>query len=263
MTPVLLVVALGAILAAVAFFMQSKTARAEATARAAEVDGARAEAAAAQKALADQKAELKERRDEAGALRQKLEEAKKKAFEQAEAMKKAGGAQALREELDKVASRLAEARAEAAHQVELARAAEAARVKAVAEAERLKGALDRELAKPPPVAPVAPPAPVPPDVAEERAKTAAAAEKAKSLDELRPMMQKDAADMIGKMPKEMHAPSNESSSASMSCASPTARRTRLPRPACSTLSSPLASMRSERARRLASSSPEPGTSSLR
>lgn len=149
-------VALVGILAAVAFFMQSRTARAEAAAVAAQVDGARAEAAAAQKALAEQRGELKDRREEVTGLKQQLEAAKRKAFEQAEAQKKLGGAQALREELEKVAKRLAEARAEADHQVEVAKAAEATRVKAVAEAERLKVALDRELSRPPPVAPVAP-----------------------------------------------------------------------------------------------------------
>ena len=164
MTGPLILVALVGVLAAVAFFMQLRGARAEAQARAAEVAGARAEAAAASKALAEQKGELKERREEASALKQQVEALKKKAFEQAEAQKKLGGAVALREELDKVARRLVEARAEADHQVEVARAAEAARAKAAADAERFKAALDRELAKPPPVMPV------PPELAEVQAK---------------------------------------------------------------------------------------------
>lgn len=164
MTGLALLFGLVGLLAAVAFFMQVRGARAEAAASAAQVDGARAEAAAATKAAAEQKAELKERREEASALRQQLEAVKKKAFEQAEAQKKLGGAVALREELEKVTKRLGEARAEADHQVEVARAAEAARAKAAAEAERLKTALDRELNKPAPVAPV------PPDVAELQAR---------------------------------------------------------------------------------------------
>lgn len=155
MTGLALVVALAGVLAAVAFFMQSRSARAEAQARAAEVGGARAEAAAAQKALAEQKAELKDRREESTSLKQQLEALKKRSFEQAEAQKKLGGAAAIREELDKVSRRLAEARAEADHQAEVARAAEAARAKAVAEAARVKEALDRKLAEPPPVAPKA------------------------------------------------------------------------------------------------------------
>jgi colicin import membrane protein len=47
------------------------------------------------------------------ALRAELAGVKKKAFEQAEAAKRAGGALALREEIDKLGARLAEARAEA------------------------------------------------------------------------------------------------------------------------------------------------------
>lgn len=156
MTGLALLAALVGVLAAVAFFMMSRTARAEAAARAAEVATARADAAATQKALAEQRAELREKREEASTLRQQLDTAKKKAFEQAEAQKKAGGAVALREELEKVATRLAEARTEATHQAEVARAAELARAKAVAEHDRVKTALDRKLAEPPPVAPVAP-----------------------------------------------------------------------------------------------------------
>ncbi len=164
MTGLALFIALIGALAAVAFFMTSRTARAEADARGAEVAGARAEAAAAQKALAEQKAELKEKREEASTLKQQLDTAKKKAFEQVEIQKKLGGAVALREELEKITTRLAEARAEATHQAEVAKAAEAAKAKAVADYERTKAALDRKLAEPPPVAPV------PPELAEVQAR---------------------------------------------------------------------------------------------
>jgi chromosome segregation ATPase len=155
--PILLT--LGAILAAVAFFMQSRTARARAASLASRIDAAQAEAAAAQLSLAAQKGELKEKREETISLRQKLEELRKKSFEQAEAQKRLGGAVALREEVDRIAARLAEARAEAEHQVEVSRAAESARARAVQEAERFKAALDRKLAEPAPVVP-ARPAPV-------------------------------------------------------------------------------------------------------
>lgn len=171
--------ALVCLLVAVAFYMQSRTVRAEAAALAGRIDAAVAEAAAAQQALAAQKGELKERREEAAAMRLKLDEVKKKAFDQAEAQKKLGGAVALREELDKLAARLAEARAESAHQVEAARAAEGARVRAVQEAERLKAALDRKLAEPPP--PVKAPPPPPPEgsvEAELKAKLAAETDRA-------------------------------------------------------------------------------------
>lgn len=154
-----ILLALVGVLAAVAFFMQSRTARAESARLAGQIAGAQAEAVAAQQALAAQKGELKEKREETVSLRQKLEESRKKAFEQAEAQKKAGGAVALREELDKLAARLVETRAEAAHQVELARAAEGARARAVQDAERLKAALDRKQAEP---VKVAPPPPAPP-----------------------------------------------------------------------------------------------------
>jgi DNA repair exonuclease SbcCD ATPase subunit len=159
MTGFAILFALVGLLAAVAFYMQSRSVKSAAAVLAAQIDGARADAEAARQALAAQKGELKEKREENASMRQKLDEVKKKAFEQAEAQKKLGGAVALREELDKLGARLAEARAEAAHQVELARSAEASRVKAVQEAERLKAALDRKLAEPPPPVKVAPPPP--------------------------------------------------------------------------------------------------------
>jgi colicin import membrane protein len=174
-----ILLALGGVLAAVAFFMQSRTANARAALLAAQIEGARTTAADAQQALAAQKGELKEKREEAVSLRQKLEELRKKSFEQVEAQKKLGGAVALREELDKVAARLAEARAEAAHQVDLAKAAEAARARAVQEAERLKAALDRKLAEPVKVAPPPPPPPAEGSVqAELEAKLAAEKDRA-------------------------------------------------------------------------------------
>ena len=171
--------ALVGLLVAVAFYMQSRTVRAEAAVLAGKIDAAVAEAAAAQQALAAQKGELKERREENASMRLKLDEVRKKAFEQAEAQKKLGGAVALREELDKLAARLSEARTEAAHQVELARAAEAARIRAVQEAERSKAALERKLAEPPP--PVKAPPPPPPEgslEAELRLKVAAETDRA-------------------------------------------------------------------------------------
>jgi chromosome segregation ATPase len=179
MTGFAMLLALGGVLAAVAFFMHSRTARAEATALAGQIDAARAEATAAREALAAQKGELKEKREEAGALRLKLDEVKKKSFEAAEAQKKLGGAVALREELDKLAARLAEARSEAAHQVEVARAAEAARARAVQEAERSKAALDRKLAEPVKEAPPPKPPPAEGSVeAELQAKLAAETDRA-------------------------------------------------------------------------------------
>lgn len=159
MTGLAILFALGGLLAAVAFFMQLRAARTEAASLAGRIDAAVAEAAAAQQALAAQKGELKEKREESTSMRQKLDEVKKKAFEQAEAQKRLGGAVALREELDKLAARLAEARGEAAHQVELAKAAEVARARATQEAERFKAALDRKLAEPPPPVKAAPPPP--------------------------------------------------------------------------------------------------------
>ena len=191
-----ILLALGGVLAAVAFFMQSRNARAQAAELASRIEGARAEAAAAQQALAAQKGELKEKREESLSLRQKLEELRKKSFEQVEAQKKAGGAVALREELDKVAARLAEARAEAAHQVELAKGAEAARARAVQEAERLKAALDRKQAEPAPVAP--PPPPPPPEgsvQAELERKLAAETERADKAEARTTELKKKLADV--------------------------------------------------------------------
>jgi colicin import membrane protein len=151
-------VALVAVLAAVAMFLQSRSARQVALDRAAEVEKLKREAETVRGDLSALRVEAKERRDEASGLRAELSSTKKKAFEQAEAAKKAGGAPALRTEIDKLSTRLAEARAEAAHQVERAKAAEVALEKQVKEAERLRAAAER---KPEPVAAPAPVAPAP------------------------------------------------------------------------------------------------------
>jgi colicin import membrane protein len=152
-----LFVALIAVLAAVAFFLQSRTARQVAQDRAAAAEKLSGEVEKVQKDVAALRAEAKERREEATGLRAELAATKKKAFEQAEAAKKAGGAAALRTEIDKLTTRLAEARAEAAHQSERARAADAAAEKQRQEVERLRAQAERR-AEPAPVAPT--PAPV-------------------------------------------------------------------------------------------------------
>jgi chromosome segregation ATPase len=149
MNGIALVVALAAVLAAVAYFLAHRGARAELAALRSRLEALEAEAEEARKAAASVRAEAKERREEAAGLKAELKEAKKRAFEQAEAARRAGGAPALREELDKVASRLAEARAEAEHQSARARGLEA-------ELERARAALERKAR-----AEAAPPAPVP------------------------------------------------------------------------------------------------------
>jgi colicin import membrane protein len=116
MTGILVVVALVAVMAAVAFFMSARGAKVALAQTKAERTSLREEAGAAKRALAEAKAEAKEKREEATSLRADLGAAKKKAFEQLEAQKRLGGAAAIREELDKVSARLAEARAEAEHQ---------------------------------------------------------------------------------------------------------------------------------------------------
>jgi len=148
-------VALVAALVAVAMFLQSRTAKRTALTRAAEVEEVRKECEVTKGELAGLRTEAKERRDEANALRAELAATKKRAFEQAEAAKKSGGATALRSEIDKLTSRLAEARGEAAHHLERAKTIEAALEKQTKEVERLRAA-ER---KPEPAAP--PPAPPP------------------------------------------------------------------------------------------------------
>ncbi len=145
--------ALVAVLAAVAMFLQSRSARQVALDRAAEVEKLRREVESVRSDLSSVRTEAKERRDEANALRAELNAAKKKAFEQAEAAKRAGGAAGLRAEIDKLGTRLSEARAEASHQGERARSLELAMEKQGKEMERLRAAAER---KPEPVAAPAP-----------------------------------------------------------------------------------------------------------
>jgi chromosome segregation ATPase len=156
-------VALAAVLAAVAFFIQSRSAQRAALERGAELEKLRRDVEAVRAEVSSARTEAKERRDEATTLRGELNAAKKKAFEQAEAAKKAGGAAALRTEIDKLTTRLAEARAEAAHQVERARSLEQSIEKQAKEMERLRVAAERKpepAAVTPPVAAPPPPAPV-------------------------------------------------------------------------------------------------------
>ena len=140
MTGLALFVALVAVLAAVALFLQGRTARDQAAEGAARAEKLRVELEKVSKDVAGLRSEAKERREEATGLRAELNVSKKKAYEQAEAAKKAGGAAALRTEIDKLTTRLAEARAEAAHQVERAHAFELAQEKQGKELERLRTA---------------------------------------------------------------------------------------------------------------------------
>ena len=150
-------VALVAVLAAVAMFFQSRTARKIARERAAEVERIRGEGEAAKNEIASVRNEAKERKEEANALKAELAATKRKAFEQSEASRKAGGAPALRAEIDKLTTRLAEARAEAAHHLERGKSIEAALEKQTKEVERLRVLSERKAEPPPP--PAAPPAP--------------------------------------------------------------------------------------------------------
>jgi len=157
-----LFVALVAVLAAVAFFLQGRSARQVAQDHAHESEKLTAELEKVQKDAASLRAEGKERREEATSLRADLASTKKKAFEQAEAAKKAGGAAALRTEIDKLSTRLAEAREEAAHMGDRARAAEAAAEKQRQELERLRAQAERKVEQVAPAAVAAPtPAPAP------------------------------------------------------------------------------------------------------
>ncbi len=157
-------VALVAVLAAVAMFLQARSAKQVALARAAEVEKSRREMESARSDLSAVRGEAKERREEANALRAELNASKRKAFEQAEAAKRAGGAAGLRTEIDKLTTRLAEARAEASHQVERARSIELTMEKQAKEMERLRAAAERAAAAaaPPPTPVTAPPVTAPP-----------------------------------------------------------------------------------------------------
>ena len=158
-----LFVALVAVLAAVAFFLQGRSARQVAQDHAHESEKLTAELEKVQKDAASLRAEGKERREEATSLRADLASTKKKAFEEAEAAKKAGGAAALRTEIDKLSTRLAEAREEAAHMGDRARAAEAAAEKQRQELERLRAQAERKVEQVAPAAVAAPtPAPAAP-----------------------------------------------------------------------------------------------------
>ena len=158
-----LFVALVAVLAAVAFFLQGRSARQVAQDHAHESEKLTAELEKVQKDAASLRAEGKERREEATSLRADLASTKKKAFEQAEAAKKAGGAAAQRTEIDKLSTRLAEAREEAAHMGDRARAAEAAAEKQRQELERLRAQAERKVEQVAPAAVAAPtPAPAAP-----------------------------------------------------------------------------------------------------
>jgi chromosome segregation ATPase len=170
MTGLAVFIALVAVLAAVAFFVSARSLRQSAAARDAELAAARADAEAARAEQKGTRDQVKEARDEAAKLRAELASTKKKAFEQAEAAKKAGGATALREDLERLTHRLSESREEATHAQERARAAEAQAAKAQGEVERLRAAL---AAKPEPVAaptpsPVVAAAPVAPAVDEQK-----------------------------------------------------------------------------------------------
>jgi len=155
------IVALVGVLAAIGFFLSARTAKAALAQRTADEAKVRAELEAARKAAAEARADAKERREEASGLKADLEKSKKKAFEQQEASKRLGGAQALREELDKVAARLAEARAEADHQGARARGLEKDLEKAQGELVRAKARAQEPARAPAPVAPAPTPAPAP------------------------------------------------------------------------------------------------------
>jgi DNA repair exonuclease SbcCD ATPase subunit len=146
-------------------FLQSRSARQLALERAEELEKIRREVESIRSDLAATRAEAKERREEASGLRAELTVTKKKAFEQAEAAKKAGGAVALRAEIDKLTTRLSEARAEATHQADRARSFELSLEKQAKELERLQAAADRKheapQARPPTPVPAPAPAPAP------------------------------------------------------------------------------------------------------
>lgn len=177
-----ILVAVVAVLIAVAYFLSARAARQALLAREGTDAQLKADAETAKKAAADLRAELKERRDEATQAKADLERAKKKAYEQAEAAKRAGGAQALREELDKAAQRLAEARAEAEHQRDRVKGLELEVEKAKQGAEKARQQAERaaqsraEAAPAPAAVPVPVPAAAPTGV--DPAKLAAEKERA-------------------------------------------------------------------------------------
>jgi len=140
MTGLFFFIALAAVLAAVYFFASHRNVQAELAGKEAALRKLQEQAEGISKDAAAYRADAKERRDEAALLRDQLKEAKKRAFEQADGVKKAGGAPALREEIEKLTARLAEARAEAAAAAERAKALEAQAANAIREVEREKAA---------------------------------------------------------------------------------------------------------------------------
>jgi colicin import membrane protein len=171
MTGLALFVALVAVLAAVALFLQGRTTRTALGANAAELEKLRKAVEIARGELQTVRADAKERREEASALRAELAASKKKAFEQAEAAKRAGGAAALRADIEKLTTRLADARAETGAAAEHAKALEAQLEKSSREADRLRAEAQRATAAP--VAPAAAPLIVTPAEAAPAAPAAA------------------------------------------------------------------------------------------
>jgi colicin import membrane protein len=147
MTGLFLFIALAAVLAAVYFFASHKTARAELAGKEDALRKLQEQAESATREAAATRAEAKERREEAAQLRDQLKEAKKRAFEQADAVKKVAGAPALREEIEKLTTRLADARAEANAAAERAKALEGQAASAARELEREKAAAAQAIAQ--------------------------------------------------------------------------------------------------------------------
>ena len=147
MTGLFFFIALAAVLAAVYFFASHRTVRAELAGKEAALRKLQEQAEAASKDAVGYRAEAKERREEAALLRDQLKEAKKRAFDQADGVRKAAGAPALREEIEKLTARLADARAEASAAAERAKALEAQSSSAVRELEREKAAAALAVAK--------------------------------------------------------------------------------------------------------------------
>jgi colicin import membrane protein len=147
MTGLFFFIALAAVLAAVFFFASHRTVRAELTGKEAALRKLQELAEVASKEAAGYRAEAKERREEAVLLRDQLKEAKKRAFDQADGVRKAAGAPALREEIEKLTARLADARAEASAAAERAKSLEAQSSNAVREMEREKAAAAQAVAR--------------------------------------------------------------------------------------------------------------------
>ena len=140
MTGLFFFIALAAVLAAVYFFASHRNVQAELAGKEAALRKLQELAEGVSKEAATYRADAKERRDEAALLRDQLKEAKKRAFDQADGVKKAGGAPALREEIEKLTARLSEARAETSSAAERAKALEAQAANATRELEREKAA---------------------------------------------------------------------------------------------------------------------------